>query len=150
MSLFVQVESSLTSTIASFLNARKDGAIVFGAYGFPVKRVVGVNLAEEVERDVRGGGGGGGEATVADLKLDFQQLMLMKLNRYFGDAQRNALELVEIVLESVVRSGEGVDTGDQNVNSSLAVVENTFVIQIRVEGSKCGQIVDSPAKGRHR
>ena len=159
----------MTSTIASILNAKRNGAIIFGAYGFPVKRVVGVNLADET-----GGGGGAAAATtlscnVTDLKQDFQQRMAMKLDRYFGEAQRKVLELVEIVFENVVTSDEvGVesdvssanadaadaaavrtDTATGKRNRKLTAVDNLYVIRICVEGRRCPQIINSPAKGRH-
>ena len=130
------MESSIALTIASILNARRDGAVIFGAYGFPAKRVVGVRL---------------GDGDPVELKREFQRKVATKLDRFFGVAQRKVLAMIEVVFEKVVEVKEETldEDGESRFVRRRSVVEDLFVIRIRVEGRRCAQIIDAPAKGRN-
>ena len=138
------MESSITLAIASILNARRNGAVIFGAYGFPVKRVVGFPLRLNSEDQ-------------DESKRAFEWQLATKLERYFGESQREVMGFITIFIEPVVRMEEKYLTNDCSGNnndcgrrkSAGSEIEGLFVIRIRVDGRRCKIIVNAPVKGRN-
>ena len=138
------MESSITLAIASILNARRNGAVIFGAYGFPVKRVVGFPLRLNSEDQ-------------DESKRAFEWQLATKLERYFGESQREVTSFIKILIEPVVRMEEKYLTNDCSGNnndcgrrkSAGSEIEGLFVIRIRVDGRRCKIIVNAPVKGRN-